>query len=83
MAEYTLIKPIGSGESEVKTVTIKEEFTGRDFETVGNAGGEGSAIVALVSAATGLGKAKVLSMSSVDVKNIGDIAKPFFAGGEG
>lgn len=83
MAEYTLIKPIGEGESKVEKVTIKEEFTGRDFETVGNAGGEGSAVIALVSAATGLGKAKVLNMSSVDVKNIGEIAKPFFAGGEG
>ena len=83
MAEYTLIKPIGEGESKVENVTIKEEFTGRDIETIGNAGGEGSSMIALVSAATGLGKAKVLNMSAVDVKNIGEIAKPFFAGGEG
>ena len=83
MAEYTLIKPIGEGESKVEKVTIKEEFTGRDIETIGNAGGEGSVMIALVSAATGLGKAKVLNMSAVDVRNIGEIAKPFFSGGEG
>ena len=83
MAEYTLIKPIGEGESKVEKVTIKEEFTGRDVETIGNAGGEGSAMIALVSVATGLGKTKVLNMSSADIKNIGEIAKPFFAGGEG
>ena len=83
MAEYTLIKPIGEGESKVEKVTIKEEFDGRDLETVGNAGGEGSAMIALASVATGLGKTKVLNMSSVDIKNIGEIAKPFFAGGEG
>lgn len=82
MAEYTLIKPIGEGESKVEKVTIKEEFTGRDIETIGNAGGEGSVMIALVSAATGLGKAKVLNMNAVDVRNIGEIAKPFFAGGE-
>lgn len=59
-----------------------ESFTGRDIKAIGNAGGEGSAMIALVVAATGLGENSVLNMDARDVREIGAIAKPFLAGGE-
>ena len=82
--DYKLIVPITNVKGEkIDTVTVKESFTGRDVKAIGNAGGEGSAMIALVVAATGLGENTVLNMDARDVREIGSMAKPFLAGGEG
>ena len=53
--ERTLIVPIVKPAGEkIESVTVKESYTGRDIKAIGNAGGEGSAMIALVAAATGL-----------------------------
>ena len=47
--DYTLIEPITKPNGEkIETVSVKEKFTGRDVKVIGNAGGEGSATIALV-----------------------------------
>ena len=61
---------------------VKEKFTGRDVKVIGNAGGEGSATIALVATATGLTEAVVLNMDSRDISNIGELARPFLSGGK-
>ena len=82
--DYKLIVPITNVKGEkIEAVTVKESFTGRDIKAIGNAGGEGSAMIALVVAATGLGENTVLNMDACDVREIGSMAKPFLAGGEG
>lgn len=82
--DYKLIVPIKNVKGEkIEAVTVKESFTGRDIKAIGNAGGEGSAMIALVVAATGLGENTVLNMDARDVSEIGSMAKPFLAGGEG
>lgn len=81
--DYKLIVPIQKVNGEkIESLTIKESFTGRDIKSIGNAGGEGSAMIALVVAATGLGENSVLNMDARDVREIGAMAKPFLAGGE-
>lgn len=81
--DYTLIVPVQKVDGEkIETVTVKESFTGRDVKAIGNAGGEGSAMIALVVAATGLSENTVLNMDARDVREIGALAKPFLAGGE-
>ena len=82
--DYRLIVPITNVKGEkIETLTVKESFTGRDIKAIGNAGGEGSAMIALVACATGLGENTVLNMDARDVREIGNMAKPFLAGGEG
>lgn len=81
--EYKLIVPITKPNGEkIETVTVRESYTGRDIKAIGNAGGEGSAMIALVAAATGQSENVVLNMDARDVREIGAIAKPFLAGGE-
>lgn len=81
--DYKLIVPVNKVDgSKIETVTVKESFTGRDIKAIGNAGGEGSAMIALVAAATGLSENTVLGMDARDVKAIGELARPFLAGGE-
>lgn len=81
--DYTLIEPITKPNGEkIESVTVKESYTGRDIKAIGNAGGEGSAMIALVAAATGLSENVVLNMDARDVREIGSMAKPFLAGGE-
>lgn len=81
--EYKLITPITKADgTKIETVTVKESFTGRDIKAIGNAGGEGSAMIALVAAATGLSENTVLNMDARDVRKIGTMAKPFLADGE-
>lgn len=81
--DYRLIVPVNKVDgSKIETVTVKESFTGRDIKAIGNAGGEGSAMIALVAAATGLSENTVLGMDARDVREIGNMAKPFLAGGE-
>jgi hypothetical protein len=81
--DYTLIEAITKPNGEkIETVSVKEKFTGRDVKVIGNAGGEGSATIALVATATGLTEAVVLNMDSRDISKIGALAKPFLSGGE-
>ena len=81
--DYKLIVPITKPNGEkVETVTVKESYTGRDIKAIGNAGGEGSAMIALVAGATGQSENVVLNMDARDVREIGALAKPFLAGGE-
>ncbi len=81
--DYKLIVPIQKVNGEkIETVSVKESFTGRDIKAIGNAGGEGSAMIALVVTATGLGENSVLNMDARDVRAIGAMAKPFLADGE-
>lgn len=81
--EYTLIKPVTkSNGEEVKTVEIRESFTGRDVRTVCNSKGEGDAQVKLVVCATGFSETFVDNMDARDVNAISKMVKPFFAVGE-
>lgn len=80
--DYQLIVPIKKVDgSEVKEVTIRESFTGRDVRAIGNCKGEGDAVIELVATATGLSVNDVLGMDARDVGAIGDIARPFLRGG--
>ena len=79
---YDMIVPVKKVDgSEVKTVTVKESFTGRDIRAIGNCKGEGDAMIELVVVATGLSTNDVLGMDARDVKAIGELARPFLAGG--
>lgn len=81
--DYKLIVSVNKVDgSKIETVTVKETFNGRDLKAIGNAGGEGSAMIALVAAATGLSENTVLGMDARDIRKIGTMAKPFLAGGE-
>ena len=81
--EYKLIKPITKANGEqIESVTVKESFVGKDLKDIGNTKGEGDALIALVVCATGQSSSVVLNMDARDVKAIGDIARPFLAGGE-
>ena len=63
---YDMIVPVKKVDgSEVKTVTVKESFTGRDIRAIGNCKGEGDAMIELVVAATGLSTNDVLGMVSL------------------
>lgn len=81
--EYKLIKPITKANGEtVESVTIKDEFTGRDFKTIGDAGGQGSQSIKMTMVATGLTEAVVLNMDARDVSAISRLVRPFFDDGE-
>lgn len=81
--DYKLIKPITKANGEqIESVTVKESFVGKDLKDIGNTKGEGDALIALVVCATGQSSSVVLNMDARDVKAIGDIARPFLAGGE-
>lgn len=81
--DYRLIKPITKANGEqIESVTVKESFVGKDLKDIGNAKGEGDALIALVVCATGQSSSVVLNMDARDVKAIGDLARPFLAGGE-
>lgn len=81
--DYRLIKPITKANGEqIESVTVKESFVGKDLKDIGNTKGEGDALIALVVCATGQTSSVVLNMDSRDVKAIGDLARPFLAGGE-
>lgn len=81
--DYRLIKPITKAAGEqIESVTVKESFVGKDLKDIGNTKGEGDALIALVVCATGQSSSVVLNMDARDVKAIGDLARPFLAGGE-
>lgn len=81
--DYRLIKPITKANGEqIESVTVKESFVGKDLKDIGNAKGEGDALIAIVVCATGQSSSVVLNMDARDVKAIGDLARPFLAGGE-
>lgn len=83
--EHKLIKPIAKANGEqIESVTVKESFVGKDLKDIGNAStkGEGDALIALVVCATGQAASVVLNMDARDVKAVGDLARPFLAGGE-
>ena len=81
--DYRLIKPIAKANGEqIESVTVKESFVGKDLKDIGNTKGEGDALIALVVCATGQSSSVVLNMDARDVKAIGDLARPFLAGGE-
>ena len=81
--DYRLIKPITKANGEqIEIVTVKESFVGKDLKDIGNTKGEGDALIALVVCATGQSSSVVLNMDARDVKAIGDLARPFLAGGE-
>ena len=81
--EYKLITPITKADgTKIETVTVKESFIGKDLKDIGNTKGEGDALIALVVCATGQSSSVVLNMDARDVKAIGDLARPFLAGGE-
>lgn len=81
--EYALVKPIVKANGdEIKTVTVKESYIGKDIKDIGNAKGEGDALIALVVCATGRSASEVLNMDARDVKAIGELARPFLTGGE-
>ena len=80
--DYRLIKPITKANGEqIESVTVKESFVGKDLKDIGNTKGEGDALIALVVCATGQSSSVVLNMDARDVKAIGDLARPFLAGG--
>ncbi len=80
---YRLIKPITKANGEqIESVAVKESFVGKDLKDIGNTKGEGDALIALVVCATGQSSSVVLNMDARDVKAIGDLARPFLAGGE-
>lgn len=80
--QYKFLSPVQKVNGEkLEEVELKESFTGRDVRTIGNAGGEGSATIALVSAATGLSENTVLGMDARDVAVIANLSKPFLVGG--
>ena len=81
--DYRLIKPITKANGEqIESVTVKESFVGKDLKDIGNTKGEGDALIALVVCATGQSSSVVLNMDARDVKAMGDLARPFLAGGE-
>lgn len=81
--DYRLIKPITKADGkQIESVTVKESFVGKDLKDIGNTKGEGDALIALVVCATGQSSSVVLNMDARDVKAIGDLARPFLAGGE-
>lgn len=81
--DYRLIKPITKANGEqIESVTVKESFVGKDLKDIGNTKGEGDALIALVVCATGQSSSVVLNMDARDVKAIGELARPFLAGGE-
>lgn len=81
--DYRLIKPITKANGEqIESVTVKESYVGKDLKDIGNTKGEGDALIALVVCATGQSSSVVLNMDARDVKAIGDLARPFLAGGE-
>lgn len=81
--DYTLIVPVDKVDGgKIESVSVRESYTGRDIRAIANNKGEGDAMIALVSKATGLSENTVLNMDSRDVKAIGDIARPFLTGGE-
>ena len=81
--DYKLIKPITKANGEqIESVTVKESFVGKDLKDIGNTKGEGDALIALVACATGQSSSVVLNMDARDVQAIGDLARPFLAGGE-
>lgn len=81
--DYRLIKPITKANGEqIESVTVKESFVGKDLKDIGNTKGEGDALIALVVCATGQSSSVVLNMDARDVKAIGDLARPFLAGGD-
>ena len=81
--DYKLIVPIKKVDgTEIDHVAVKESYTGRDIKAIGNCKGEGDAMIALVVAASGLTENNVLGMDARDVKAIGELARPFLAGGE-
>ena len=81
--DYKLIKPITKANGEqIESVTVKESFVGKDLKDIGNTKGEGDALIALVACATGQSSSVVLNMDARDVHAIGDLARPFLAGGE-
>ncbi len=81
--EYKLITPVTKADgTKIESVTVKESFVGKDLKDIGNAKGEGDALIALVVCATGQSASVVLNMDARDVKAIGDFARPFLAGGE-
>lgn len=83
--EYKLIKPITKSDgTKIETVTVKESYTGQDLKIIGNSGskGDGDALIALVACSTGLSTSVVLNMDARDVRAVGEIARPFLAGGE-
>lgn len=81
--DYRLIKPITKANGEqIESVTVKESFVGKDLKDIGNTKGEGDALIALVVCATGQSSSVVLNMDARGVKAIGDLARPFLAGGE-
>lgn len=80
--QYKFLSPVQKVNGEkLEEIELKESFTGRDVRAIGNAGGEGSATIALVSAATGLSENTVLGMDARDVAVIANMAKPFLVGG--
>lgn len=81
---YKLLKPINNIDgSVIKSVTIKDDLTAGDVERVANTGDkEGTWMVALVSAVSGLPMAVVRSMSIKDARKISTIAKSFLEDGE-
>lgn len=81
--EYKLITPVTKADgTKIETVTVKESFVGKDLKDIGNAKGEGDALIALVVCATGQSASVVLNMDARDVKAIGELARPFLTGGE-
>jgi hypothetical protein len=81
--DYKLIVPVKKVDgSEIKNVTIKESFTGRDIRAIANCKGEGDAMIALVAAAADLSENTVLNMDARDIKAISGYARPFLNGGE-
>lgn len=82
--EYKLIVPIPSLSGEkIETLTVRESYNGKDIKEIGNCKGEGDAMITLVANATGQSMSAVLNMDARDVKAIGELARPFLAGGPG
>lgn len=84
MAKYTLKKPCPNLDGEiVKTVEVKEDFTGADLEAIGNAGSkEGTAMITIVAHAIDKPVAFVRGMSGKDIRAIAKMAQSFLADGE-
>lgn len=80
--DYRLKVPVTKPNGEkIESVTIREQYTGRDNKAIGNCKGNGDAEIALVVCATGLSENTVLNMSSCDVNAIAEVAANFLANG--
>ena len=78
---FKLIKPVPDEHEElIKEVTVNADLSGADVEAIANVGDkEGTAMIMIVSRATGLPSGLVRSMSGRDIKRINRFVQDFLS----